>query len=622
MIEPQTQERSEDLTAGDRQRVLIEWNDTRVDGLRDNECVPAIFSHQARLTPDATALIQEGRRVTYAELESRSNQLAGFLRERGAGPDTLVGLCVERSVEMVVGLLGILKAGAGYVPLDPAYPPERLAYMLADANVPLLLTQTALGGKLPPFPGTAIEIDGQWPSIAQQPAEEQPSAVTPDHVAYVIYTSGSTGAPKGVVIPHRALLNHMLWMRDAFPLRPDDVVLQKTPLSFDASVWEVLAPLLSGATLVLAKPNGHKDPAYLCDVIRDHQVTTLQLVPSMLRLFLEQPAARACKSLRNVFSGGEALTTDLRDKVFDTLTADLHNLYGPTETCIQCVVYSCRRDDRTPGATVPIGRPIWNTQVYVLDDRREPVPIGTEGELFIAGAGLARGYLGRPDLTAERFVDNPFGPSGTRMYRSGDVVRYRSDGNLEFVGRADQQVKLRGYRIEPGEIESVLLSHPSVRQAVVVPWDDERGETHLVAYLVAKGSAPAADELREYLKGRLPEYMNVFAFVTLDALPMLPNSKVDRHGLPAPDISSGRDDSDSPRTPVQSVLAEIWQEVLGRDEVGIEDDFFDIGGTSLDLVRMFGRANERLCTRVDLAAVSEGATIAALAAAFDAAPRE
>jgi amino acid adenylation domain-containing protein/thioester reductase-like protein len=475
------------LDVGERTKLLQEWNAT-AHPVPDNGRLHELFRIQAARTPSAVALTDESRQMTFAELDASSDRVAQRLHELGTGPDDVVALCTERSVEMVVGLLGILKAGAAYLPLDPSYPPERLKFMLKDSNTKLLLTQRSLEASFSGSSAQTLLIDADQADLGEH-SRFINCDVTSRNLAYVIYTSGSTGAPKGVCISHAAACNQMLWMIQRFRFTAADVFLQKTPLSFDASVWEVFVPLLCGARLVLAVPEGHKDPAYLCEAVRRNGVTVLQLVPSMLQLLCAEPGFTSCTGLKQLFSGGEPLSAELREKIFSKLDIDLHNLYGPTETCVQVLAYSCRRGDTTGSVSVPLGRPVWNTQVYVLDSRQQPVPIGVPGELYIGGVQLARGYLGRPELTAERFVTHPFADPHTYVYRTGDLVRYLRDGNLEFFGRLDDQVKVRGYRIELAEIENQLLKHPHVKEAVVLAREQASGERGLVAYVVGDRAA-------------------------------------------------------------------------------------------------------------------------------------
>jgi amino acid adenylation domain-containing protein len=578
-----------------------------------------LFAQQADKTPDSVALCWEGGQLTYAELDARSSQLAQFLvQHHGVGKTSTVALCVERSMEMIVGILGVLKAGAAYLPVDPVCAPERFAYMLGDCGPRVFLTQQKLEASLPARRMPTVRLDGDWQAVAQESTNRPALPAAPESLAYVIYTSGSTGTPKGVLIPHAALTNQMLWLREAFPLAGDDVVLQKTPFIFDASVWEILAPLLSGAKLVMARPNWDRNPEYLIEAVIRQGVTQLQLVPSMLRVFLEFAGVEKCTGLRNVFSGGEVLTTELRDTVFERLRGvRLHNLYGPTETCIQCIAYSCDENERRPGTTVPIGRPIANTRAYVLDERLQPVAAGAEGELYIGGEGLACGYLGLDDLTRQYFVADPFGPPGLRLYRTGDRVRYLPDGNLEFVGRTDQQIKLHGHRIELGEIEAALMTHPAVREAVVTTTDDSMENKRLIAHIMyASGQQPGAAELRDHLQRRLAASMIPSIFTTVTHLPLLPSGKIDRRSLSGitPELAGTR--SSTPLSQTQAVLAEVWEEILKVTNVGVEDDFFDLGGYSLMFILMVAKANERLGTSLGIELVSQGTTIAAITPMF------
>ncbi|HEX8115912.1 MAG TPA: amino acid adenylation domain-containing protein, partial [Pyrinomonadaceae bacterium] len=440
----------------ERHRQLVEFNDTAADYPR-GVCLHQLFERQAERTPDAVALAYEDTRLTYAELNARANRLARRLRGFGVGPDVLVGVLMERSVELVVALLGVLKAGGAYVPLDPAYPAERLAYMLADAGAGVLVTQSRLLDSLPDGrPRTVVALDADAAALDAESGDNPPPLAGEQNLAYCIYTSGSTGRPKGVMNTHLGICNRLFWMQEAFGLTADDRVLQKTTYSFDVSVWEFFWPLITGARLVVARPGGQLDGAYLVNVIREQQVTTLHFVPSALQVFLEEEGVESCRGLTRVVCSGEALPFALQQRFFARLEgAELHNLYGPTEAAVDVTWWACERGDSS--GVVPIGRAIANTEMFVLDGRMRPVPPGAAGELYIGGVQLARGYLNRPGLTAERFVPHPYGKApGARLYRTGDIARYRPDGNIEYLGRADQQVKLRGYRIEPGEIEAAL----------------------------------------------------------------------------------------------------------------------------------------------------------------------
>ncbi|MBV9790335.1 MAG: amino acid adenylation domain-containing protein, partial [Chloroflexi bacterium] len=620
------------LTDAEREQLLVSWNDTALS-YDPPHTLHTLIEAQAATTPEATALIFEHQALSYAELNARANQLAHHLRELGVGPETLVGICAERSPELVIGLLGILKAGAAYVPLDPGYPPDRLAFMLHDAQVPVLLTQQALVNHLPEHSATIVCLDADWPAIAGQPERNLDVAVTPDSLAYMIYTSGSTGQPKGAMNSHRAITNRLRWMQDAFQLSANDKILQKTPFSFDVSVWEFFWPLLTGAALVVAQPGRHGDPAYLADLIAQQQITTLHFVPPMLQAFLDEPDAQHCQSLRRVICSGEALPYALQQRFCERLThAELHNLYGPTEAAVDVTWWNCQEADL--GDTVPIGRPIANTQLYVLDAHLQPVPLDVPGELYLGGVQLARGYHARPDLTAEKFIPDPFSKSpGSRLYRTGDLTRWLPNGSIEYLGRLDHQVKLRGFRIELGEIESVLRQHPTVSDAVVLA-RAERGETRLVAYVVGKeprtknlepnesregnllgsGFWVLGSPLREFLAQRLPEYMLPSAFVLLDAWPLTPNGKVDRRALPTPEPTFDSQAAfTAPRNPIEEMIAGIWAEVLHVERVGIHDNFFALGGHSLLATQVISRIRSVFQSELPLHAFFETPTVAGLA---------
>ncbi|HEY2737123.1 MAG TPA: amino acid adenylation domain-containing protein, partial [Thermoanaerobaculia bacterium] len=466
---------------------------------RPESCLHALIAAQAGRTPEALAVVDATGTLTYRELWERAGKLAAHLRRLGIGPEVRVGVCIERSLDLIVALLGVLHAGGAYVPLDPSYPPERLALMLRDAAVPVVLTGGGVAGVLPPHAATEVLVDdpetwGEEKASPAGPASGTPQ--TPDHLAYVLYTSGSTGRPKGVMVPHRAIVNRLLWMQDHYPLTAGDRVLQKTPTSFDASIWELFCPLLAGAAVVMARPGGHRDTAWLASAVATHGITVLQLVPSLLRPFLDEPAVSGCWSLRRLFCGGEALAADLQERVASLLPwVRLVNLYGPTEAAIDVASWPC--DGPAGASMVPIGRPLSNVCLAVLDDRARPAPPRVAGELAIGGVSLARGYLGQADMTAERFVPDPFaaerGCPGGRLFRTGDLVLCRPDGILDFLGRADHQVKLRGVRIELGEIEAALHRIPEVRECVAMVREERPGAQQLVAYVVpAAGGAEGA----------------------------------------------------------------------------------------------------------------------------------
>ncbi len=587
------------LPAGERERVL-ECAAGPGEPYADGATLGGMFEAQVARTPRAVALEFEDERLTYAELEARANRLAHRLRGLGVGPGVLVAVCAERSVELVVALLGVVKAGGAYVPLDPEYPPERLAFMLADAAVPVLLAQRAVLGVLPEGLRGA-DAAGVTTVVLDDPLDGpdtpvEPSA-TPADAAYMIYTSGSTGRPKGVPNTHGGIRNRLGWMQGVYGLTGDDVVVQKTPAGFDVSVWEFFWPLVTGARLVLARPGGHRDAAYLRDLIVDRGVTTAHFVPSMLAAFLEEEGVEACGSLRRVVCSGEELTAHVAERFFGRLPGTgLFNLYGPTEAAIDVSLWRCRPGD----ATVPIGHPVQNTSLYVLDRHLRPVPFGVPGELHIGGAQVATGYHARPGLTAERFVPDPFGTAGARLYRTGDLVRLRRDGAIEFLGRIDHQVKIRGQRIEPGEIEAVLRGLAGVREAVVtVREDGAPGDRRLVAYVVPAETGTDrldAAELRRASKVTLPDHMVPSAFVVLDALPLSPNGKLDRRALPAPERRSAEaaGPGAEPRTPVERAIADIWRELLGVESVGADGDFFELGGHSLVAIQAVARMRKAL----------------------------
>ncbi|HZB47369.1 MAG TPA: amino acid adenylation domain-containing protein, partial [Pyrinomonadaceae bacterium] len=589
------------LTGDERRRLLSEWNDTARAYPESGATLHELFERQAQRTPDSIAVVCEDERLTYAELNARADALARHLRSLGVGPESRVGVLLERSAAMVVALLGALKAGGAYVPLEPSYPRERLAFMAEDARVEVLLTQRRLGAMVDGLGVRGCEVlhlddAGQLAegagACATDSAEKARAVVAGDNLAYVIYTSGSTGRPKGAMNTHAGVVNRLLWMQEVYRLSLDDRVMQKTPFGFDVSVWEFFWPLITGARLVLARPEGHRDAAYLMRLIEREGITTLHFVPSMLQAFLSEPGLEDCRSLRRVMCSGEALTRELQERFHERTRAALHNLYGPTEAAIDVTFWPCERGGHR--TNVPIGRPVANTRIYITDAELRPVPVGVAGELHIGGVQLARGYLLRPGLTAARFIPDPFSAvPGARLYRTGDLARYVEGGEIEFLGRLDQQVKLRGFRVELGEIESTLSEHPSVRECVVVALEDAGGDKRLVAYVVAgEGATPAADELRAFVKTRLPEYMMPSAFVFLDALPLTPHGKIDRRRLPAPAASRASTGPRfvAPRTATEEVVANIWADVLKLERVGVDDNFFESGGHSLLATQAVSRA--------------------------------
>ncbi|MFJ9567908.1 amino acid adenylation domain-containing protein [Streptomyces fuscichromogenes] len=602
------------LSESERWRVVEGWNETGVvvPGLT----LPELFGAQVERSRGAVAVVCGDERVTYGELDERASRLAGMLTGLGVGAESVVAVVLERSVDLVVALLGVLKAGAAYLPVDPSYPGERIGFMLGDAGPVCVVTSAGLAGAVPGDLGVPVVcLDDP---LVTEGVERWTGSCSggPGSAAYVIYTSGSTGVPKGVVVSHAGIVNRLLWMQDRFGLGADDVVLQKTSVSFDVSVWELFWPLVSGARLVLARPGGQGDPVYLSEVIRAEGVTTVHFVPSMLDAFVEGGDPAAWGSLRRVVCSGEALSVGSAERFARVCGAELHNLYGPTEASVDSTAWVYGGGGGVCGG-VAIGVPIWNTRVFVLDGWLRPVVPGVVGELFIAGVGLARGYLGRAGLTGERFVACPFGGVGERMYRTGDLVRWSGEGVLVFVGRVDDQVKVRGFRVEPGEVEAVLAAHPGVAKAVVVARADATGAQHLVAYVIPDGTPDGAEanlpsELRAFAGQRLPEYMVPSVVVVVNELPLTASGKLDRSALPAPGPQSART-SREPSTEDERILCEIFADVFGLERVGAEDSFFELGGHSLLAVRLVSQVQLRLGVEVGVRALFEAPTPAALA---------
>ncbi|HEX4494362.1 MAG TPA: non-ribosomal peptide synthase/polyketide synthase [Thermoanaerobaculia bacterium] len=591
---------------------LREWSATDV-AYPPHLLLHGLVEAQVERTPETVAVISGELSLTYRELDRQANRLAHRLREAGVGPEVPVGVCAERSLEMVVALLAVLKAGGAYVPLDPSYPADRLAYMVATAGSPVLLVQPELAADLPEHGAQVL------PLILGAGEDRGPAvAVDPDGLAYAIFTSGSTGRPKGAMNSHRGIVNRLLWMQETFGLDASDRVLQKTPFSFDVSVWEFFWPLMTGARLVMASPGGHQDPAYLVAEIARQGITTLHFVPSMLQVFLGARGVGECGSLRRVLCSGEALPADLVARFHAVLDVPLHNLYGPTEAAVDVSWWPCERGDER--GSVPIGRPVANTSLHILDREGGAVPIGVAGELIIGGVQVGRGYLGRPDLTAERFVPDVFGQPGARAYRTGDLARFLPDGPIEFLGRLDHQVKIRGFRIELGEIESALAAQEGVREAVVVADRSTSsgavGDWRLLAYVVPAASAAlTADDLRACLGASLPEYMVPTAFLLLESLPLNPNGKVDRKALPAFDESSASSAAvyEAPRTALEHGLARLWSEALGglaAERIGRRDSFFDLGGNSITGAIFINNVQEILGEIVHVVALFDAPVLA------------
>ena len=583
------------------------------------------LDHQAAATPDNTAVVFGESSLSYRELHARANRLARHLQTEGAGAEHIVAVHLPRSPRMLVAILAVIKSGAAYLPLDADQPAARLDAMIADARPSLLLFDS--GSDLPRVAADRVQprIDLADVEFSTGPASAPPHDSTGDDALYVIYTSGSTGSPKGVVNTHRALLNRLAWMQDTYCLDADDRVLQKTPVGFDVSVWELFWPLLTGATLVIAEPDRHRDAAHLATLIARAGVTTVHFVPSMLAAFLDAADADTGATLERVIVSGEALPAALQERFFSLLPGtELHNLYGPTEAAIDVTAWPCRAGD----AVVPIGRPIANTRIFLLDRHMNQVPVGVPAELYIGGAGLARGYHHDPAKTAAAFVPNPFSNGGedtadsSFLYRTGDIARRRADGAIEYLGRVDRQLKLRGVRIEPGEIESALHDHPAVSEAAVVVHEGSDGAPALSAYVVGSGEPAMLDDMspldwQDFLGRRLPPSMVPAHVITLDALPLSINGKLERRRLPKPEPVSTTEFV-PPRNPTEELVAAIWSDVLKRREVGAHDDFFDLGGHSLNANRVNVRLREQLDLPVALSAHFEHTTVAALATHIDA----
>jgi len=603
------------ITTEEERGRLSVWNDTRTDYPRDL-LLHQLFEAQAVRTPDAVAVSFEDRRLTYRELDGRANRLANHLRSLGVGTDILVGVCMERSLEMVVALYATLKAGGAYVPIDPEYPADRVAYMLSDAEPAVLLTQGGVADRLSLPRKDLLCLDTGWERIAAGSRSKPPETATPSSLAYMIYTSGSTGRPKGALNTHAAICNRLLWMQDHFRLTSSDRVLQKTPFSFDVSVWEFFWPLLNGAQLVVARPGGHRDAEYLVRAIKEQQITVLHFVPSMLRAFLEEPGAQECLSVRDVICSGEALHYDLQEEFFRLLPARLSNLYGPTEAAVDVTYWTCESDSTR--RVVPIGRPVANTQIRILDRYMSEVPPGVAGEIYIGGIQVGQGYHHRPELTSERFIPDPFGSDPeARLYKTGDLGRWLEDGTIEYLGRTDFQVKIRGLRVELNEIEAVAGEYPEVQNCAVMALESAGGGKRLVGYVEWKARRqPDEEGLRSHLRRALPDYMVPSLLLTMDEFPLTPSGKVDRRALPVPQedaLATAGPRYVEPADQTERKIAAVWQEVLGISRVGAASNFFDLGGDSLGLIRVRSRLQRVLDRDVALLDLFSYPTIGALA---------
>lgn len=600
------------------QEQIFNWNMT-ARSYRQECSLGALIAEQALKTPDRVALRFEGDVLSFHMLHQRACQVALYLRAQGVQAETPIGLYVERSLNLLVGVVGVLYAGGAYVPLDPSYPKERLSFLIEDSAVSFILTETPLYTQLQQSVAVAdsqiICLDAAWSKPMQHESLSVPVVLRNDHLAYIIYTSGSTGRPKGAMNTHQAIVNRLMWMQDTYKLMPDDRVVQKTPYSFDVSVWELFWPLIIGASLVIAAPGGHQDPLYLGNVIQREQITILHFVPSMLHAFLETAGPNRLDRVRHVICSGEALPLSLQNDFFTYTRARLHNLYGPTEAAVDVTAWQClSTPDRL---TVPIGHPITNTHIYILGPSRDQLPIGVPGELYIGGIQLARGYYQRPGLTAERFVPDPFSEvSGSRMYRTGDLVRYQLDGAIEYLRRLDHQVKLRGFRIELGEIETILREHPAIQDAVVTFQTKGTNDPFISSYVVLSDDYSIEEQkLRDYLRKRLPGYMVPSFCMVLDQLPVTPNGKLDRAALPSPfsDRSIAYGSYEAPQTKVEQTIVSVWQEILGLQHISIHDNFFDLGGHSLALTRVHQYLRDQHMVGISLVDLFRYPTVSALA---------
>lgn len=615
------------LTQDEQQQILYEWNATQVE-YPYTSCLHQIFEAQVRKTPEAIAVVYEDTQLTYRELNWRANQLAHYLRKSGVGPEALVGLCMERSVEILVGLLGILKAGGAYVPVEPIYPRERLASIIKDAGISLFVTQQHLSNLIPGKREQKVCIDTDWGVIAQENQENLKNQTTPENLVYVLFTSGSTGKPKGVGIEHRQLMNYLHGILERIQFKPGANFAMVSTFAADLGNTMLFPALCTGGSLHIISQERSVAPDAFANYMHQHRIDCVKIVPSHLDTLLRSSSiAEQTLPRQRLILGGETLHWSLMEKLqaFVSDECFIFNHYGPTETTVGVVTYQWKQkqavEHQNYARTCPLGRPLVNTQIYILDSNLQPVPIGVSGEVYIGGNGVGRGYLNRPDATAEKFLPHPFTQqSGARLYKTGDLARYLPDGNIEFLGRSDHQVKIRGFRIEPGEIETLLSKNPVVQDAVVLVREDIPGDKRLVAYVIpAQGEHPAYRELRNALTEKLPEYMIPAAFITLKSFPLTPNGKLDRHAFPRPDWSQrqGKHGIVAPRTSTERILVEIWADVLELELVSIDDNFFEIGGHSLSGMRILSRLQDLLNISLPLHTLFESPTVERLARAIE-----
>ncbi|HVF42737.1 MAG TPA: amino acid adenylation domain-containing protein [Pyrinomonadaceae bacterium] len=598
------------MSEGERRQILFDWNDTEHE-FQGPPSLHQMFEEQAARTPDAPALTFEGEHMTFGELNRRANQVAHRLRAHGAGPEVLVGVMMERSLELMVAFLGVLKSGAAYVPLDPDYPLERLAFMLEDTKAPVVLSARGLARGLEGRGPRVVYLDDESAGLERESAENPNVGVSADNLCYVIYTSGSTGQPKGAMLHHGGVRNRLLWGINDYRLGPGDVVLQKTPISFDVSVWEIFAPLCCGARMVIARPGGHRDSAYIAELIEEQRVTHADFVPAMMQVFLDDGAAEKYRSLKLITCAGEALGAELRERFFGLTDAELYNLYGPTEASVAVTYWRCRRDGRE--RVIPIGHPMTNTRVHILGRDLRPVPVGVAGELHIGGVAPARGYLNRADLTAEKFIPDAYSRrGGERLYKTGDLACYQPDGSILFLGRMDDQLKIRGMRMELGEVEAVLTRHPSVGEAAVLAHESAAKDKFLVAYVVARpGEAATRQELQDFLRELLPDFMVPSHFVMLDAMPLTQSGKVNRRALPRPQEEAT--EFVAPESELERIIADVWQKVLNVERVGVHHNFFDLGGNSLRMTQAHSKLRTILGRDIQMLSLFKYPTVHTLA---------
>ena len=600
------------MSQEEQRQVVEEWNQTH----REYELgasIKMMIERQAQERGEEVAVESGDERVSYRQLNEKANKVGNYLRRRGVGQDEIVGVYMERGLGMVVGLVGVMKAGGAYLPLDPAYPKARLEYILKDARPKVVLTQGELVSQLPEHEAEVICLDSDWPMISEEDGTNPATLTCDKNLIYVIYTSGSTGNPKGAMLTQDGITNSIQWMQETYNLEPQDRFLVRTSLNFDPSVWEIFWPLCVGASLVIADEAHHQDTAYLVKLIRQQEVTTAYFIPSMLKAMIEEPGLKDCRSLKRIICGGESMSIETVNQLMDSLPVELHHSYGPTETSIAATEWTCERNSKRE--VVPIGRPLANTRVYVLDEQMKAVGIGIAGELYISGVCVGRGYLNRAELTAERYVPDSYSKEpGGRLYRTGDLVRYHGDGTVQYLGRVDEQLKINGVRIEAGEIEAIVSEQESVEQCVVIGRDDEGVGKQMVGYVVMKEGAEAGiAELREQLRKRVPGYMVPSVWVRMEEMPMTPSGKVDRRALPAP-TRDRKAEAESERrrsaaSPVEEVIAGIWEEVLRVEGVEIDENFFELGGHSLLATQLARKLQQAFNTEIELRMIFERPTV-------------